>query len=30
MLCQLRDGFLEHIEHLDQEYGPWLRERGIS
>jgi hypothetical protein len=29
LLCQLHDGFLEHIERVDQEYGPWLRERGI-
>ncbi len=25
----LHDGFLKHIEGMDQEYGPWLRERGI-
>jgi hemerythrin len=29
LLCRLRDGFLEHIEGLDQEYGPWLNERGV-
>jgi hemerythrin-like metal-binding protein len=29
MLCALRDGYLEHIEGLDQEYGPWLNERGV-
>jgi hypothetical protein len=29
LLCQLHDGFLEHIERVDKEYGPWLRERGI-
>jgi hemerythrin len=29
MLCQLHDGFLEHIERMDQEYGPAFRERGI-
>jgi hemerythrin len=30
MLLALRDGYLEHIEGLDQEYGPWMRERGID
>jgi hemerythrin-like metal-binding protein len=30
LLCGLHDGFLEHIESIDQSYGPWLRERGIS
>lgn len=29
LLCQLHDGFLEHIEHMDQEFGPWPRQRGI-
>ena len=29
LLSQLHDGFLEHIEQVDQEYGPWLREQGI-
>ena len=29
LLCQLHDGFLEHIEQMDREYGPWLREHGI-
>jgi hemerythrin-like metal-binding protein len=29
MLCTLRDGYIEHIEGLDREYGPWLNERGI-
>ena len=29
LLCSLRDGFLEHIESLDQAYGPWLNERGV-
>ncbi len=29
LLSQLHDGFLEHIEQVDQEYGPWLRERGM-
>jgi hemerythrin-like metal-binding protein len=30
MLCALRDGYIEHIEGLDREYGPWLNERGVS
>jgi len=29
LLCQLHDGFLEHIERMDQQYSPCLRERGI-
>jgi len=29
MLCSLRDGYIEHIEGLDQQYGPWLNERGV-
>ncbi len=29
LLCRLHDGFLDHIEDLDQQYGPWMRERGI-
>ncbi|MGO9325046.1 MAG: bacteriohemerythrin [Terracidiphilus sp.] len=29
LLSQLHDGFLEHIEQVDQEYSPWLREHGI-
>ena len=29
MLCRLRDGYIEHIENIDMEYGPWLRERDI-
>jgi len=30
MLCQLRDGFIEHIASLDKLYGPWLNERGVD
>ncbi len=30
MLCALRDGYIEHIEGLDREYGPWLNDRGIN
>lgn len=29
LLCGMHDGFLEHIESIDQSYGPWLRDRGI-
>ena len=29
MLCALRNGFVEHIEGFDQEYGPWLNDRGV-
>ena len=29
MLCALRDGYIEHIEGLDREYGPWLNQRGV-
>lgn len=29
VLCSLHDGFLRHIEGMDQEYSPWLRDHGI-
>ena len=29
MLSALRGGYIEHIEGLDREYGPWLNERGV-
>jgi len=29
LLCGMHDGFLEHIESIDRQYSPWLRERGI-
>ena len=29
LLGALRDGYLSHIEGPDQEYGPWLNERGV-
>jgi hemerythrin-like metal-binding protein len=29
MLCALRAGYIEHIDGLDREYGPWLNERGV-
>lgn len=25
----LRDGYIRHIETLDQRYGPWLNDRGL-
>jgi len=30
MLCSLREGYLEHIEGIDRQYGPWLNQRGVS
>lgn len=30
LLCFLRESYIEHIEGLDQEYGPWLNERGVD
>jgi hemerythrin len=30
LLRTLREGYIEHVEGLDQEYGPWLNEKGIS
>ncbi len=29
LLLSLRDVYLQHIEGLDQLYGPWLNDRGI-
>jgi len=29
LLCTLRDEYLDHIEELDRQYGPWLNERKI-
>jgi hypothetical protein len=29
MLGVLRSTYIEHIEGLDREYGPWLNERGV-
>ena len=29
LLCRMRDGYLSHIEGLDQQYGPWLNDRGV-
>jgi len=29
LLLALRDGFIAHIENLDQQYGPWLNARGV-
>lgn len=28
-LGSLREGYLHHIETLDQQYGPWLNDRGL-
>ncbi len=30
LLCFLRESYAGHIEGMDQEYGPWLNERGVS
>lgn len=29
LLSQLRDGYMDHIAGQDQQYGPWLNERGV-
>jgi hemerythrin-like metal-binding protein len=29
LLSKLHDGFIEHIERVDQEYSPWLIEHGM-
>jgi len=29
LMVFLRDWFLEHIEGVDKQYGPWLNERGV-
>ena len=29
-LCDLHDGFLQHIDRMDQHYGPWLNRCGVS
>jgi hemerythrin-like metal-binding protein len=29
LLFFLRTWYLEHIEHLDRQYGPWLNSRGV-
>jgi len=29
LLGRLRDGYLDHIEGFDRQYGPWLNERGV-
>ena len=28
-LCFLHDWFIDHVEGLDQEYGPWLNKHGV-
>jgi len=30
LLCRLHDGFLEHIENLDQQYGPLMNQHGVQ
>lgn len=30
LLGRLREEYLEHIEGLDQRFGPWLNERGVQ
>jgi len=30
LLCMLRESVTEHMEGLDQEYGPWLNARGVD
>jgi hemerythrin len=30
LLCSMRDGYLAHIEGPDQQYGPWMNERGVD
>ena len=30
LLCEMHQGFLLHIDALDQKYAPWLHEHGIS
>jgi hemerythrin len=30
LLHFLREWFVEHIENLDREYGPWMNERGVN
>lgn len=30
LLCFLREAYVEHIDGMDREYGPWLNERGVD
>ncbi len=30
LLLMLRESYTEHVEDMDQEYGPWLNERGVD
>ncbi len=30
LLCELHDEFLQHVDRMDQQYGPWLNQRGVS
>jgi hemerythrin-like metal-binding protein len=29
LLCFLHDWFIDHVEGLDQQYGPWLNKHGV-
>jgi len=29
LLCFLHDWFIDHVECMDKEYGPWLNEHGV-
>jgi len=29
-LCFLHDWFIDHVEGLDQEYGPWVNKHGLN
>jgi hemerythrin-like metal-binding protein len=29
LLCFLHDWFLDHVEDMDQSYGPWLNSQGV-
>ena len=29
LLCELHDGFLQHIDRMDRHYGPWLNQCGV-
>jgi hemerythrin-like metal-binding protein len=30
LLCMLRESYTDHIEDMDQKYGPWLNEHGVN
>ena len=29
LLCFLHDWFIDHVEGMDRQYGPWLNQRGV-